>query len=194
MLASRLLTEKERAEALEEFYTRWANDSNGDRQAMLDAFEKAFTEAIEEQRETSAKILDGLALNERNRGEISKAECAEFAAACVRNQTNRLIALNSGLSSAAISMVIFNDGLIYQESIRERLEKWVFKPLCAMVGSQGFLVLMALLPLYERSLRQRTCPFGDPACVREKSMNELMNSPNQSRAVVMVGRSICHSR
>jgi len=38
------------------------------------------------------------------------------------------------------------------------------------------------------------CSFGGPACVREKSVNGPMNPPNQSRAVVMVGRSICHSR
>lgn len=112
--------------------------------------------AVDEERETSAKILDGWALDERNRGELSKAECAEFAASCVRARTNRLITLNSGLGTAAESMVILNDDLIYYESVRERLEKWVFKPLSAMNGSQGFLVLMALLPLYERCLRKIT--------------------------------------
>jgi hypothetical protein len=38
-----------------------------------------------------------------------------------------------------------------------------------------------------------SCSFGRPACVREKSMHQPMNPPNQSRAVVMVGRTGCYS-
>src|SRR5215510_118584 len=34
--------------------------------------------------------------------------------------------------------------------------------------------------------------FGDSACVREKSVHRPMNPPNQSRAVVMVGRTGCY--
>jgi hypothetical protein len=37
------------------------------------------------------------------------------------------------------------------------------------------------------------CSFGEPACIREKSMHQPMNPPNQSRAVVMVGRTGCYS-
>ncbi len=39
------------------------------------------------------------------------------------------------------------------ESVQERIEKWYLKPLRAMSGDQGFLVLMVLLPLYEKHLR-----------------------------------------
>lgn len=39
------------------------------------------------------------------------------------------------------------------ESVKERVEKWYLKPLRAMSGDQGFLVLMVLLPLYEKHLR-----------------------------------------
>ena len=38
------------------------------------------------------------------------------------------------------------------------------------------------------------CSFGERACVREKSVHRLMNPPNQSRAVVMVGRTGCYSK
>jgi hypothetical protein len=36
------------------------------------------------------------------------------------------------------------------------------------------------------------CSFGGPACVGEKNVNGLMNSPNPPRAVVMVDRTGCH--
>jgi hypothetical protein len=37
----------------------------------------------------------------------------------------------------------------------------------------------------------RLCSFGGPACVREKSVHRPVNPPNQSRVVVMVGRTGC---
>ena len=47
---------------------------------------------------------------------------------------------------------------------------------------------------FKRPLGRELCSFGWPACVREKVVNGQMNPPNQSRAVVMIGRSIYHSR
>jgi hypothetical protein len=41
---------------------------------------------------------------------------------------------------------------------------------------------------------ESTCSFGRPARVREKSVHRPMNPPNQSRAVVMVGRTGCYSK
>src|SRR5262245_6330584 len=38
-------------------------------------------------------------------------------------------------------------------------------------------------------LAEAKCSFSGPACVREKSGHRPMNPPNQSRAVVMVGRT-----
>lgn len=179
------MTPKESAEAMEEFYTRWANNPNRDRQAMLDAFEKAFTEAMEEQREASAKILDEWALNERNRGENSRAKCAEFAASCVRNQTYKLVVLSSGLYSTATSMVISGGFTIIHESVRERIEKWLLNPIAEMRGSKGFLVLMVLIPLYERCLRQRLGTkgkgtFGDGRPVFDLIANDLQITANES--------------
>jgi hypothetical protein len=39
------------------------------------------------------------------------------------------------------------------ESVSSRIERWYLKPLRAMSGDQGFLVLMVLFPLYEKHLR-----------------------------------------
>jgi hypothetical protein len=41
--------------------------------------------------------------------------------------------------------------------------------------------------------RIKPCPFGEPAHLRKKRAR-MKNLPYQSPSVVMVGRSICHSR
>jgi hypothetical protein len=38
------------------------------------------------------------------------------------------------------------------------------------------------------------CSLGGPECVREKSVHRPMNPPNQSLAVVMVGRTDCYCK
>jgi len=35
------------------------------------------------------------------------------------------------------------------------------------------------------------CSFGDPACIREKSMHDPTNLPNPSQVMIMLGRSVC---
>jgi hypothetical protein len=40
------------------------------------------------------------------------------------------------------------------ESVRERVRQWYIDPLKAMSGSQGFIMLMILFPLYERKASQ----------------------------------------
>lgn len=47
------------------------------------------------------------------------------------------------------------------ESVAERVDKWYIQPLKRMQGSEGFLVLMVLFPLYEKHLRIRYRVRGD---------------------------------
>lgn len=70
------------------------------------------------------------------------------------------VTLGPLLETAVSYMVISGVGTHWPESIKERLEKWVINPVRNMSGSQGFLVLMGLIPLYERCLRQRLGPEG----------------------------------
>jgi hypothetical protein len=77
-----------------------------------------------------------------------------YSSDSVQRVTLKLATENATPSTAASTMVVLGGFPIIPESNREKLEKWLFKPLAEMRGSQGFLVLMVLLPLYERCLRQ----------------------------------------
>lgn len=83
------------------------------------------------------------------------AETAEEKGPLMPNG-NTSVTLPPLLATAATSLVVSEAFPTREESVCERLEKWIFRPLDKMQGDQGFLVLMGLLPLYERCLREET--------------------------------------
>jgi hypothetical protein len=67
---------------------------------------------------------------------------------------NKTIKLTNSAVTAATSMVVVHPNYFERsESVSERIDKWFIQPLREMSGSQGFIVLMILLPLYEKHLR-----------------------------------------
>lgn len=55
--------------------------------------------------------------------------------------------------TSAASFSIGNDFAERNETVFERVQKWYIEPLRRMKGSEGFLVLLVLCPLYEKHLR-----------------------------------------
>ncbi len=76
--------------------------------------------------------------------------------------TMKKITLKTSDSAITASQTFSGLGFKEQpESVSERVRKWYIDPLRQMSGSQGFLVLMVLFPLYEKHLRNKHSMKGD---------------------------------
>lgn len=65
------------------------------------------------------------------------------------------IKLSTNSVTAATSFDSVGEFVERSESVAERVNKWFIDPLRRMRGSEGFLVLLILFPLYEKHLRNR---------------------------------------
>lgn len=73
----------------------------------------------------------------------------------------KTIKLSSKPVTAATSFDSSGTFVERSESVAERVNKWFIEPLKRMKGSEGFLVLLVLFPLYEKHLRNRHQMAGD---------------------------------
>lgn len=61
--------------------------------------------------------------------------------------------ISSSPVTASSSSILLEPFTPRSETAGEKIAKWYIEPLRAMTGSQGYLILMVLLPLYEKHLR-----------------------------------------
>jgi hypothetical protein len=64
-----------------------------------------------------------------------------------------LIAVNCGQTAVSFEIVQLVGGKRELESVPNSILRWYIEPMMKMDGAQGFLVLMVLLPLYEKHLK-----------------------------------------
>jgi hypothetical protein len=73
----------------------------------------------------------------------------------------KTIKLSANPVTAATSFFSAGQYVERSESVAERVDKWFIEPLRRMQGSEGFLVLLVLFPLYEKHLRNHYDMIGD---------------------------------
>ncbi len=67
--------------------------------------------------------------------------------------TKKTIKVSLNPVTAVTSFTSTGEFVERSESVAERVSKWFIEPLRRMHGSEGFLVLLVLFPLYEKHLR-----------------------------------------
>ncbi len=78
------------------------------------------------------------------------------------SKSQRNVIINQSAVTATTSFGILNPNIVPRnETVEERIGKWFITPLRQMEGSYGYIVLMVLLPLYEKHLRVRHGMTGD---------------------------------
>ena len=73
----------------------------------------------------------------------------------------KTIKISSNPVTATSSFTSIDSYSERSESVSDRVQKWFIEPLRRMKGSEGFLILLVLFPLYEKHLRIRHKMVGD---------------------------------